>query len=937
VSSSRAPSEAVRDRFLSEIALALVEGGDLEVLLDRCVRELCRLLDADRVALFLRKGGDDDEPFEVRATHSLPGVEELPAELRVRRLHQVIPSLSAGQVLEAPDASAHPELQAEREGIHRLGTRSLMLAPITIDGCLRGIVSVSCVLRPRSWDPADAAFLESAGRHLAAAVKQMELAAALARERDRLHALFDLSSAMHRSGSSDDVVEAAMAGLRETLAFPSGAFLLISEDRGELIAVSAYAPGAPAGPLLRIALRAGSALEGALHTGEPLVVELPEAEAELQDACRALASERLAVLPLRAGSRALGALLVGAQRPLEPEDVGTLRSFAGLLGVAWRQRRNAESAQRGMREARALSEASRSLLTRTASRDVLHRQIMAALVQEFVTDYCSLHVVDAERRQIVEAGRHGDWSPSCGRALRLDGPGLIAWAVRSARAVVVPDVRNDERYLPGWTDAVSEMVVPIILDGEVLGVFDVQSARVAAFGAEDVRLLTAFAERTGLALRLSEVVAQLEERTRVLEGVARATQLLNFRLNAPDLLASFVNETLRAFPSAEGCVAYVADATGQHLTVAAASGLGRATLACEGGEPRDVGNLRCAGVAFRENRPVLVEVEGMDALMLGRTPEVRAKARAVSGSLEIRQLLAVPIRVGERRLGAIEVIASRPMAFSKTDVEMLSLLAEQAAIALRNARLIDELQRASKLKDDFLANLSHEVRTPLTGIVGWTEVLLDREETDESTRRALEAIRGQAESLSRLLSDLIDLSRLDSFGMEMRQSEVRLPEVIAAAVETVGPGAGKRGVSLRCDAASDLPPLVGDPARLKQVVWNLLANAVKFSSPGQEVRVAARRTEEGDAELVVEDQGHGIEPAFLPHVFDRFRQEETSGNRSFGGLGVGLSIAMAIVRAHGGSISAESEGRGRGSRFVVLLPTRAQAAPPARKAAHAAR
>jgi signal transduction histidine kinase len=136
----------------------------------------------------------------------------------------------------------------------------------------------------------------------------------------------------------------------------------------------------------------------------------------------------------------------------------------------------------------------------------------------------------------------------------------------------------------------------------------------------------------------------------------------------------------------------------------------------------------------------------------------------------------------------------------------------------------------------------------------------------------------------------------------------------------VSPGARRRGVVIRCTLDPDLPPVEGDAARLKQVLWNLLANGVKFSPSGGTVHVAGRRASGGGLEIAVEDEGHGIDSEFLPLVFDRFRQEETSSNRRFGGLGIGLAIARAIVLAHGGTIVAESEGRERGSRFRVTFP-----------------
>jgi signal transduction histidine kinase len=274
----------------------------------------------------------------------------------------------------------------------------------------------------------------------------------------------------------------------------------------------------------------------------------------------------------------------------------------------------------------------------------------------------------------------------------------------------------------------------------------------------------------------------------------------------------------------------------------------------------------------------------------------------------------------EQRRAADAVAEAMREARSLRLSELVGTPEDGETIALGNARLIEELQRSNRLKDDFLANLSHEIRTPLTGIVGWAEVLLDSHRDDADARRALEAILGQADTLTRMLADLIDLSRIDNFGLELGRGPVAIPEILAAALDAVSPGARRRGVVIRCTLDPDLPPVEGDAARLKQVLWNLLANGVKFSSSGGTVHVAGRRASGGGLEIAVEDEGHGIDPEFLPLVFDRFRQEETSSNRRFGGLGIGLAIARTIVLAHGGTIVAESEGRERGSRFVVTFP-----------------
>ncbi len=931
----------MRDRFLSEFALALVEGVQLHEFLSWSVSQIGRILDVDRLTLFLIGKEGDPSALVARAAWAVEGAPPLDSLVPPGSVPAIPPALRRFEPIVAPDALAEPVLADGAEELRRQGIVSLLLVPIGIDGVLRGFVAAATAGRRRDWPAADVAFLESAVHHLSAALKQTELVEELGRERDRLSVLFDLASAVQRSTTVKDVVDTALTGLRDTLLYPIAAFSLLSPDGEALTGLGGYG-GAPEDGFtgnVPLSLENPTYAFRVLESGQPAILtdvglEPPGAS---RDRFVRLGARSVGIFPLRSAGKTVGVMTVATRdevRRIDFDDVETLQSLADFVGVALEQRRTAEAVAASMREARSLADASRALLTRTANRDVLLTQILDALATHFGREACSLLLVERERNALVQFGQRGRWtSPAhAGTVIPLDAPGLIPLAARTARPVNAPDVSRNPDYIVGWADARSELVVPLVLDEYVIGVFDLQSGEPAAFSDADERNVAVFAERAALALRLAELVGAYEQRTRVLEAVARATQLLNFRLHAPDVLTSVVEETTRAFPTADGAVAWVADAPGKSLSVAAVFGVGVMTLHGGGTSPRPVGSLKSAGRAFRENRPVFTSVEGLDELAEGEPVESRARARAAVANPDVRALMAVPIHVGDQRLGVLEVMSCRTGAFTREDGATLALLAEQCAIALRNARLIEELQRSNRLKDDFLANLSHEVRTPLTGIVGWAEVLLDSNGGDATVRRALEAILGQADTLSRMLADLIDLSRIDNFGLELRRERVRLSETVAAALDAVAPGAAKRGISIRCHIERDLPAMEGDPARLKQVAWNLLANGVKFSPAGGTVDVTARRAGDGGLELVVADEGHGIEPEFLPHVFERFRQEETSSSRRYGGLGVGLSIARAIAEAHGGTIAAESEGREKGSRFRVTFPRERVVAPAVRGA-----
>lgn len=247
---------------------------------------------------------------------------------------------------------------------------------------------------------------------------------------------------------------------------------------------------------------------------------------------------------------------------------------------------------------------------------------------------------------------------------------------------------------------------------------------------------------------------------------------------------------------------------------------------------------------------------------------------------------------------------------------------------LRNERAArDEAEHANRLKDEFLAALSHELRTPLSAIVGWAQVLHAQRPAPppEDLARGLEIILRNARLQAQLISDLLDISRIVSGKLTLERMPVELTPQIRAALDGAESLAGSKGVRIE----SRLEPLgaavLGDPTRLQQVVWNLVHNAIKFTPRGGSVHVELRR-EGGEARLEVRDTGAGINPEFMPHVFERFRQQSGTASDPHGGLGLGLAIVKQLAEMHGGSVTAHSDGADRGATFVVRLPLDASAA-----------
>jgi PAS domain S-box-containing protein len=257
---------------------------------------------------------------------------------------------------------------------------------------------------------------------------------------------------------------------------------------------------------------------------------------------------------------------------------------------------------------------------------------------------------------------------------------------------------------------------------------------------------------------------------------------------------------------------------------------------------------------------------------------------------------------------------------SSTDIDTIKRADEERRQLLdneRNAR--NEAERANQLKDEFLATLSHELRTPLNAILGWSQLILQGTMSKEHIQRGLEIIERNAHAQNKLIEDLLEMSSIISGKVRLDVQRLDLPGIAEAAVESVAPAAEAKGIQLRKQIDSGAGVVSGDNNRLQQIIWNLLSNAVKFTPKDGIIDIIVERVS-SHLEVTIKDSGLGIKPEFLPHVFDRFRQADSSLTRNHGGLGLGLAIVKQLVGLHGGTVRAESEGEGKGAAFIVTLP-----------------
>jgi PAS domain S-box-containing protein len=526
-----------------------------------------------------------------------------------------------------------------------------------------------------------------------------------------------------------------------------------------------------------------------------------------------------------------------------------------------------------------------------------------------------------------------EWDASVSRLLGHDDDGRLAQPLEALLAVVHPDDR----------DAVGDACRRCAADGARLDIemrvtwpdggvhwLDVK-ARVFADAANGARHMTgACADIT----RRKSAEAALRDETHTLELLNDAGQTLAATLDLREILQRVTDAATQLSGAQFGAFFYnTVGNDGEAYQLYTLSGAPWSAFE-HLGQPRPTALF---GPTFRGAAPIRIDDVQEDP-RYGRWGPHHGMP---PGHLPVCSYLAVAVmsRSGEV-IGGLFFGHPERGVFTERAERLVAGLAAQAGIAIDNARLYEAAQRAaeerrllldseraartaaeraSELKDIFLATLSHELRTPLTAILGWAQILRTGSRSEDDMRRGLEAIERNARVQTRLIDDLLDMSRITSGKLRLDIRRVQPIGFIEAALDTLRTAAEARGVRLEPVLDPAAGPIVGDPARLQQVLWNLLSNAIKFTPRGGTVQVTLARVE-SHVEIEVADTGRGVEPAFLPYLFDRFRQADSAITRTHGGLGLGLSIVKSLVELHGGTVWASSPGEHRGTTVTVMLP-----------------
>ncbi len=395
----------------------------------------------------------------------------------------------------------------------------------------------------------------------------------------------------------------------------------------------------------------------------------------------------------------------------------------------------------------------------------------------------------------------------------------------------------------------------------------------------------------------AERIQQLERRVARLERIIEVSKVINSTLNLEPLLHNIIQIATELTATEASSILLLDKKTGE-LHFEAATGV-------KGQEVKPMVvplDSSIAGWVIKKGEPLLIPDVHKDPRHYHQVDDVT--------KFSTRSILGVPLRVKDKVIGVLEVLNKIDDAeFTQEDVETLTILAAQAAIAIENARLFQQ--------SDLLSEVVHELRTPLTSIRGYSKMLLLAEDIDQEKKLEFtETIHREAVRLGQMINDFLDLARLESGRTYIAQEPVNMNEVISETLAVLQPQAEERQVSIALQAPETLPPIIGDPARLKQVMVNLVSNAVKYNHEGGRVDIEVK-VEGDELSVAVRDTGRGIAAEDLPHIFEKFYRVDDS--EQVKGTGLGLSIAKHIVEAHGGTISAQSV-KGQGSTFSFTLP-----------------
>jgi signal transduction histidine kinase/CheY-like chemotaxis protein len=540
-----------------------------------------------------------------------------------------------------------------------------------------------------------------------------------------------------------------------------------------------------------------------------------------------------------------------------------------------------------------------------------------AIVRHLDAAFARIWMLDAEEQILVLRASAGEYTHLDGSHSRIPLDRCkVGKVVQERKPLFTNSVIGNDPLFPDQDWARREGMIafaacPLIVEDRPIGVLAMFARHPA--GEADLQAMVTVASVVAVGIERKKAEADLREKSETLETLNRIGSMLAAELDLEKIVQAVTDAATELTGAQFGAFFYnVVDERGQAYQLYTLSGVPREAFVHY---PMPA-NTAVFGPTFRGEGIIRLGNVRMDPRYGKHPPHYGLPP----GHLPVTSYLAVPVisRSGEVWGG---LFFGHPEAdvFTERVERIVAGLASHAAIAMDNARLYELARREARDKDEFLAMISHELRTPLNAILGWAHLLRTGGLDEPTHQHALEAIERNSKAQARLVEDLLDVSRIITGKMRLDVQQVDLISVIQGAVNAVRPAAEAKSIGLQLVLDPNAGPVSGDPARLQQVVWNLLANAVKFTPKTGKTQIRLERVN-SHVEITVSDTGQGIREDFLPYVFDRFRQADSSTTRKAGGLGLGLAIVRHLVELHGGTVSVYSAGDDKGATFTIKLP-----------------
>ena len=647
------------------------------------------------------------------------------------------------------------------------------------------------------------------------------------------------------------------------------------------------------------------------HTGKPrLTLDVGKDDVHFKNPLLPHTQSEMS-LPLMIKQRVLGVLDVQSQTEsaFSDEDVEVLQSVADQLAVAYETARLFEAAQRQLRELTVLH-AVAIASTETVSEDALIERVTKTIGDSFYPDNFGVILVD-ERSGMLHKHPSYRERTEFEDILYPKGTGITGMVAKEGRSWRVADVSVEPTYWAFDPDTRSELCVPVKIGDRVVGVLNTESTQLDAFTESDERLLVTVAGHLALALENARLFEAEHNLGSDLEALRQANLHLTSSLELDPVLETTLEQAIQLVTADFTRIYFYDDLT---LTI----------------------GLEMFSKKSPEITPQVIDLEET-VLAVTQTHQKLVVSNILDNPSYVDQkengaLICLPLCIGEQLVGVMVVYFFEPDAFDQNDIRVLELFADQAALALENARLyanvrkntrelvqaFTRLQEMDRLKKEFIQNVSHEMRTPLAVVLGYAELFESGELGDLKSNQLgpMSVIVRRLRGLSMILEDFLVILEVEAYDRSLELLDlVQLVSTVLAKVEA---SIFQAGLDFKVDIAPDIPEIRGVSVHLCRVIENLLGNAVKFTSVGGSIRLRLSR---GENEVILEisDTGIGIPAEQVPRIFERFYQVDGTSTRRYAGIGLGLALVKEVVQAHGGSVVAESK-VGEGSRFTVSLP-----------------